>query len=271
MRTPTGHPLNLMPSRTTHFTVGPRYFCTILMLGVAMVSTPMVRAGIGAVSPINTLSATGDAGLILSINSIDVTELTLGSMHFPNPPHHSLYPASNASNFDLNLVASADEQPYCEILFDQPMMTVFVIENGGNDCGLMQALDAAGQPAGATVYYCSHAALQTTYLTGFGQPAGGFVVRMDSPAFGIRLLPLPGFVMGLDPVSVSGSVRPSLQWYRDPISGAEQLIWHGTASMLQQKSAFDAIWSDVPDATSPYAVTFDGNSRIFRLRSASNE
>jgi hypothetical protein len=241
---------------------------TAALLGLGMWAMPLVHAGIGSISPIDSLTATGDAGLITSINGIQPSELLLGVTTFPNPPKHAEYPASNADNFDLNLVGSADEQPFFEVRFDQPVMTVFVIENGGNDCGLMQALDASGQPVGAQVYCCSHAELPTYYLTGYGQIASGLIVRMDAPAYGIQLTPLPGTVMGFDPVSVSASPRPSLQWRRDPSTGDQQVLWHSSNWLLQQKTGFDAGWSDVPNASSPFTVAPDGIHRFFRLRSA---
>jgi hypothetical protein len=217
------------------------------------------------------MTATGDAGMITTINGISVNELLLGETTFPTPPEHPEFPASNADNFDLNLVGSADNQPYFKVMFREPVMTVFVIENGGNDCGLMQALNASGQPVGAMVYYCSHAELSNTYLTGFGQPAAGLFVRMSAPVYGIQLFPLPGFTMGFDPVSVSGSPRPTLRWERNPVTGEDQLVWYNSDLILQQQAGFNGNWSDLPGAMSPYPVAIDGGHLYFRLRNPSPE
>jgi len=231
----------------------------------------MVHGGVGAISPLDNMTATGDAGMIMTINGISVNELLLGETTFPNPPKHPVFPASNADNFDLNLVGSADDQPYFRVMFNEPVMTVFVIENGGNDCGLMQALDASGQPVGPTVYYCSHADLPNTYLTGFGQPAAGLFVRMSAPVHGIQMSPLPGATMGFDPVSISGSPRPTLRWERNPVTGEQELVWFNSDLVLQQRASFYGTWSDVPGAKSPYAVAADGAHLYFRLRSPSSE
>jgi hypothetical protein len=240
-------------------------------MGLGLWAAPTVRGGVGAISPLDNLTATGDAGMITIINGISVDELLLGETTFPNPPEHPEFPASNADNFDLSLVGSADNQPYFRVMFREPVMTVFVIENGGNDCGLMQALDASGQPVGATVYYCSHADLPTTYLTGFGQPAAGLFVRMSAPVYGILMSPLPGATMGFDPVSVSGSPRPTLRWERNLETGAEQLVWYNSDLILQQRAGFNGNWSDVPGARSPYPVAPDRAHLFFRLRNPNPE
>lgn len=241
------------------------------LLGLGLWTAPTVFGGVGAISPLDSMTATGDAGMIMTINGISVNELLLGETTFPNPPEHSEFPASHADNFDLNLVGSADNQPYFRVMFSEPVMTVFVIENGGNDCGLMQALDASGQPVGATVYYCSHADLPITYLTGFGQPAAGLFVRMSAPVYGIQMSPLPGDIMGFDPVSISGSPRPTLRWERNPVTGEEQLVWFNSDLVLQQRASFNGIWSDVPGARSPHPVAPDGAHLFFRLRNTSPE
>jgi hypothetical protein len=78
-----------------------------------------------------------------------------------------------------------------------------LIEQGGNDEGFIEPLDAAGNPMGAPQAF----AKTDWKKPGFkidGQDAGAIVILAQSPIFGIRVLPPTGGVMGFDPAIVAG-------------------------------------------------------------------
>jgi dienelactone hydrolase len=174
------------------------------MLVVAIGASTLVHGGIGGIGPIDGMTATGNSGLITSINGISVNELKLGQTTFPNPPTHAHFPAQNADNFDLSQVGSADDQPYFDVWFGQEVMAIFLIENHGNDSGFVQGLDAAGQPVGAAVGFTTSDYFQSIYRTANNQIASGLFVWTEAPVYGIRVTPPSGGLMGFDPVSVSG-------------------------------------------------------------------
>jgi dienelactone hydrolase len=175
---------------------------------------PPVSEGIGGIDPIQGMTATGNRGQIIAIDGIPVSALRLGTTIFPNPPKYAASPASYADNFDLNQVASGDDQPYVDVVFGEGVIGVYLIENQGNDSGFMQALDATGNPVGPVVPFTTSDYLQTSYRTANNQIASGLFVWMEVPVFGIRITPPSGGVMGVDPVSVSAIVEES------PVPGA---------------------------------------------------
>ena len=140
------------------------------------------QGGIGSIGPISELTATANAGLITSINGIPASDLLLGITSFPTPPAHTAYPPQNADNFDLSLLCAGDGQPYIDFVFNQPVMCVFFAENGGNDSGRMQALNAAGNPFGDIVEFDPGSFLNTGYLSGNSQVVAGLAVCLTAPA-----------------------------------------------------------------------------------------
>ena len=158
------------------------------------------------VAPVITVApaeveATGDDGMVLSINGIVVEDLILGttSTDFEKWPDH---PAPDADDFDLGTYASLDDSGYITIMFDVPVSTVFIIERGANDLGLLQPLDAAGDPVGGLAAF----AKSDWFKPGIkinGQDAGAIVITAEVPISGIMVLPAEGAGMGLDPASVS--------------------------------------------------------------------
>ena len=229
------------------------------------------QGGIGTIGPLSALTATGNGGMITSINGIPVSDLLLGVTSFPTPPGHAAYPPQNADNFDLSLLCAGDGQPYIDCRFNQPVMSVFFIENGGNDSGFMQALDAAGNPFGDLVEFGTDDFLNTGYLSGNSQVVAGLGVWFLAPAYGVRLLPPTAGTLGFDPTSVSASVSaspgPRLELRSDPAGGSLVLEWFGDGWVLQHSTDPGGGWSDVsPAATSPYPVTTDSAMQLFRLR-----
>jgi hypothetical protein len=249
-----------------------RWRTALTAFGLGLCLVPLVQAGIVGIGPMDNMVATGDAGTISSINGIPVDELLVGTVTFPNPPKWWYYPASNASNFDLNLLASADDQPYFTITFDQAVSIIFIVDNDGNDDGYMQALDMDGEAVGRTISFTTSDFLKTSYLTENGQIAAGLAVWMDAPVHGIVVTPPDDGLMTFDPISVSATMRPRLHWEWDPENGRWTLVWFGSSHVLQQSSSSSSIWSDVPaPASSPYPVSMEGERLFFRLRAASPE
>ena len=225
------------------------------------------QGGIGTIGPVSGLTATANAGMITSINGIPVSDLLLGTTSFPTPPAQTAYPPRNADNFDLSLLCAGDGQPYIDFVFSQPVMSVFLIENGGNDSGFLQALDAAGNPFGDIVEFAPGDYLDTGYRSGNNQVVAGLAVWLTAPANGLRLLPPTAGTLGFDPTSVSASPGPRLELRSDPTDGSLLLEWFGDGWVLQHSTDPAGAWSDVsPAATSPYPVAADGAIQTFRLR-----
>ena len=245
---------------------------TMPIADATVTATYRLFGGISSIEPIDNMTATGNAGMITSINEIPVSELLLGATVFPNP--NAVFPAVNADDFDLNSVASADGQPYFESLFERPVTTIFMIESGANDSGFMQAYDAVGNRVGPRVAFTTASYLRTDYRTGNNQFAGGLVVRMVAPVYGVRVLPPTTGALGFDPVSISAvsELLPLLDWEWNAVAGNWELVWPGERWVLQHATELEAGWSDVsPPASSPYVVVPEEPLRFFRLREASPE
>jgi hypothetical protein len=158
------------------------------------------------VAPADSVETTGDDGMVLSINGIDVADLVLGttSTDFEKWADH---PAVDADDFDLSTYASLDDSGYIEMAFAVPVSTVFIIERGANDLGLIQPLDAAGNPVGGPQMF----AKSDWFKPGIkisNQNAGAIVVQAEIPISVLRILPPAGGNMGLDPASVSAVPVP---------------------------------------------------------------
>ena len=166
---------------------------------IVYVPPPPVGEGIGGIDPIQGMTATGNAGQITAIDGIPVSALQLGTTISPNPPKFPTSPASYADNFNLNLVASGDDQPYVEVVFGQGVIGVYLIENHGNDSGFMQALDVAGNLVGPVVPFTTSDYLKTSYRTANNQIASGLSVGWRFRCSG-SVTPPSGGVMGVDPV-----------------------------------------------------------------------
>jgi len=164
----------------------------------------ILRQPVITISPVDTLEATGDNGMIISINGISVNDMILGTTTFAGEPKSANFPPQDADNFDLSLGASADDQAYVQTMFAVPVTTIFIIEKGGNDTGYMQSLDKNGDPIGEPVPF-TPADFKDTGLKGVqGQAVAAAVITVDMPIYGIRILPPDDKALGFDPTSVSG-------------------------------------------------------------------
>ena len=195
-----------------------RFAC--LIVGAYLVCASYAYGGLTSLGPISGMEATGDKGMITSIDGVAVENLILGSTTFPNAPKHSQYPSSGADNFNLDDIGSADDQPWFETVFDQGVTVVYMIENNGNDGGSVQALDAAGEPVGTVLNFSSGDYFKTEYKTSNNQVASGIVLTTDSAIYGIRVTPPTGGAMGFDPVCVcgiAGDSEPSITKATEPV------------------------------------------------------
>jgi hypothetical protein len=150
------------------------------------------------------MEATGDNGMVLSINGYNVGDLILGTTTFAGDPKHAQFRPEDADNFDLSVGASADDQAYVQTMFAMPVTTIFIIEKGGNDTGYMQALDENGEPLDEPTPFLP-ADFKDTGLTGVqDQKVAAAVIALEVPVYGIRVLPPDDQALGFDPTSVSG-------------------------------------------------------------------
>ncbi|MHC4517254.1 MAG: hypothetical protein ACYTAS_01580 [Planctomycetota bacterium] len=176
--------------------------------GVLYVDDIRLRPGLRTAPPVISamkiagVDITGDDGMVLSINGIDVANLVLGttSSDFEKYPDH---PAADADDFDLSTYASLDDSGFVQTLFAVPVTTVFIIERGGNDQGHIEALDADGNAIGGPATFAKSDWLKP----GVGinnQDAGAMAIESEVPISGIRILPPVDGNIGIDPASVSG-------------------------------------------------------------------
>ena len=154
------------------------------------------------VAPADSVESTGDDGMVLSINGMDVGELVLGTTasDFEKWPDH---PAPHADDFDLSTYASLDDSGYITMMFDVPVSTVFIIERGGNDEGGLQPLGADGYPVGLAQAFATSDWLKPG-ITINNQDAGAIVIESATPISGLMVLAPADGSIGLDPASVSG-------------------------------------------------------------------
>ena len=164
-------------------------------------TAPPAPAGV-TVQPVSALETTGDDGMVLSINGIDVSNLILGatSTDFEKYADH---PAVDADDFDLSTYASLDDSGAVTIMFPTPVTTIFIVERGGNDQGSLQALDAEGNaleglaPFSQTNWYKPGISIS-------GQSAGALAIESDVAIGGVTILPPAGGVIGIDPAVIAG-------------------------------------------------------------------
>ena len=79
---------------------------------------------------------------------------------------------------------------------------MFIIERGGNDEGLIQPLDAAGNPVGGPQTFAKSDWFKPGVKVN-NQAAGAIVIQAEVSISAVRILPPAGGNVGLDPASVS--------------------------------------------------------------------
>jgi len=151
--------------------------------------------------PAASVEVTGDNGMVLSINGIDVSGLVLGttSTDFEKYADH---PAADADDFDLSTYASLDDSGAVTIAFAVPVTTIFIIERGGNDQGFLQPLGVDGNPMEGVAPFAQSSWLKPGFSIG-GQSAGAMVIESDTPISGIVIQPPVDGAIGIDPAVVA--------------------------------------------------------------------
>jgi len=217
-----------------------------------------------AMAPSVDLTATGDLGMILSINGIDVNSLILGKTTFGKDPCDPLQGAPLADNFDLNSDASADNMPWVVTMFNLPVTKLFMVEKGGNDSGLIQPLDENGAPMDDPIAYAPADFGKVlkpdgTNLIVYGtQNAGLTVITPESMIYGIRIIPTVGKTITIDPVSISGVAGPVIKV--KPISSLDAVTDAADPNKLLAVNAINGIsTSDLILGTTVHTGTLTGN------------
>ncbi|UCD49830.1 MAG: discoidin domain-containing protein [Phycisphaerales bacterium] len=162
---------------------------------------PPVSAVLTAL-PAGSVEATGDDGMVLSINGIDVSNLVLGttSTDFEKFADH---PAADADDFDMGTYASLDDSGAVTIAFPVPVTTIFIVERGANDQGFLQPLDVDGNPMEGVAPFARSNWLKPGFTIN-GQSAGAMAIESDTPISGVVILPPTDGAIGIDPAVVAG-------------------------------------------------------------------
>ena len=155
------------------------------------------------IDPNETLVATGDKGMILSIDGMDPNDLILGTTTFAGDPKWSDQPPEDADNFDLDSDASADDQAYVQTLFDLPVTKIYLVEKGGADSGFIVPLDMSGTPMDIANPFGPANFGKPGYKAFGNQDAALTIITPATQIWGIRILPPADGALGIDPVSVS--------------------------------------------------------------------
>ena len=145
--------------------------------GLVLIDDIRVIKPTPTIAPADSLVADA-AGMILSINGLEVGKLVLGTTTSPllPGPTDPNSQADKADNFDLKDAATDGNQPYMDVRFAVPVKAILLVENNGNDNGYFQALDIDGLPTGQSVPYMAwFDYLRTEYRFFASQQACGIV------------------------------------------------------------------------------------------------
>lgn len=176
--------------------------------------TDMLSGSPLLIDPNDNLVATGDKGMILSIDGMDVNDLILGTTTFAGEPKWTDQLPAGADDFNLDSDASGDDQAYVQTVFDLPVTKIYLVEKGGADSGFIVPLDVMGVPMDIASPFGPANFGKPGYQAFGNQAAALTIITPSVPIFGIRILPPAEGSLGIDPVSVSGiagtviSVKP---------------------------------------------------------------
>ncbi len=119
----------------------------------------------------------------------------------PNADNFQLTFISNYKNKLLPNISSLDNLAYQETIFPFLVSTIFVLENGGNDNGTVQAILADSSLGEALTLTKNGAPYADTGVETVGQHAFGYVLTTDVPVMGLRIT-----APGHDTLSISAPV-----------------------------------------------------------------
>ena len=187
---------------------------------VSVSAVPVSVSAVPAKSPVNahsiialtpmdadSIMATGSDGELVTLNGIDVKDLTLGRTT-ADVESHVDHPAAHADNFDLTTYASLDGSSVIKTVFDVPVATIFIMEMGANDSGFFQPIDADGNPIGGRLAFTAADFRYRVKDLLVNSPAGqqevgGLAIVAEVPINGLLILPPTGRTNSIDPTSVS--------------------------------------------------------------------
>jgi hypothetical protein len=171
--------------------------------------SPVNAHSIIALTPMDadSIVATGSDAKLVSLNGIDVKDLTLGRTTADLESHVD-HPAAHADNFDLTTYASLDGSSVIKTVFDVPVATIFILEMGANDSGFFQPIDADGNPIGGRLAFTAADFRYRVNGLLINSPAGeqevgGIAIVAEVPINGLLILPPADRTNSIDPVSVS--------------------------------------------------------------------
>jgi hypothetical protein len=164
------------------------------------------------------LVATGNNGLILSVNGIE--RLHTGTTSFMGDPIWPIFSPDMADDLDLSTLTVTDGQTGVQTRFDVPVVSVVILTRERPDRSLIQLLGRSGDVLCEPVMLDPDSFSATQY-TCMGKTVWGVVVHANAAFYGIALSPEYTYLMGIDIVSVLGIPDWASQGMLSPINGCE--------------------------------------------------
>lgn len=150
---------------------------------------------------IESFEATGDDGMVLSINGFD--QLKVGNTTFSNSIGWSNYPPEAADDLDLSTVAICDGQESVQTQFNTPVDAVVILTRNHPQSGLIQRLDENGHVTEGRISFETQGFSAIAY-TSLGRPVYGVILSDYEPIYGIDISGIDGAMLDIYLVSVLG-------------------------------------------------------------------
>jgi len=201
-------------------------------------------------SPLDGLVATGNNGLILSVN--DIERLLTGTTSFVDDPIWPIFSADLADDLDLSTLAVTDGQIAVQTQFSVPVDSVVILTRELPGPSLIQLLGQSGDILCEPVMLGPDTFSATQY-TSMGKTVYGVVVHANAAFYGITLSPEYAYLMGIDVVSVLGILDWASQGILTPINGIEATGDDGEILSINGMPVQDLILG-----TTSYEIPSDG-------------
>ena len=220
---------------------------------ISVSDPPVVMPGI---APIDTITATGNAGTILTIThaghtyetSIDLVSGTTTLYDGSDNPVTSGWPAPGADDFSFDQTVHTTDSTgvtYLETILGSTNSydTFFIFENNGNDDASWYGVKANGDLTAGIWVDASATAGETGYRTGINnQSLKGYVFTTGQAVAGIRILPgnslgSPDTNIGFDAYSISAVNDDGFFDVYDLALMCEYWLWTGTPGSIDEDIA----------------------------------
>lgn len=191
---------------------------------------------------IESLEATDDDGLIVSIEDANVSYLLTGTTLFENTPEWPIFPPEAADDLDLSTVALCDGQSYVLTQFDKPTNKVVILIRGEGQYGQVHLVDQQGQLMNRIGLFDATVFTETAYMS-LGKTIRGMVVTSNSEFHGIHISSPLGETLNLTLVSVvavlkyPGATKAQLE----PLTSIEAQEEDGIITSIDNISTEDLI------------------------------